>query len=362
VILRLTRAWLYVVPVFVVLDSTVFIADFELNAPPLAALLDLPYRGKARVVVPEVVVLETVGHWRRDAEQAATKFTSAARKLGQFGPELSAFNPETAADAYEKWLRQELTRRGVTIEEHPEVAHEVLVRAAIGRRKPFADGGRGYRDALVWHTVLSLASHDEVALVTNNSNDFADDKKELAAGLREDLRAAGIGTDRVVWYGLPRDLTKVLVDPLDAVMKNVEILLDSDAYFETLGDQIVEATELSLPRMYSGLTSPLSSIPDGAELINAAMLHRPSSIRVIDVWPPREGSTATEIELEAECDLDVDWEQEPDFTFDLEDPIERRFWSRTGSATVTAAVSVVAIVESDGAIHDVTGSIASVSY
>jgi predicted nucleic acid-binding protein len=342
---------------FVVLDSTVLIADFGLNALPVKALLDLPKRGKATVVVPEVVILETAAHWRRNAEQAVSKFGAASRSLGQFAPELREFDLAEAAAAYETWLRSEFASKRVKIVGHPDVPHDVLVRAAIERRKPFSESGRGYRDALLWQTALKLADENKVALVTNNSSDFSDNKVTLAASLREDLVSAGLGVDRIAWYATPRDLTKVLVDPLNAIIELAKARLEDPIYFDDLGAQIVGGTDLDLPSSRWGFRSPLSSVPAEADITRAARLFPPSNITVIDAWPPEDDASAAQIEFEAECDLDVDWEQEPDLYIPADDVIGREIWGRSGSSTVTATVSVVAAIDTNGTIHDVAGSI-----
>jgi PIN domain len=84
------------------------------------------------------------------------------------------------------------------------VPHEELVSRALERRKPFASSGAGYRDALIWHTVLDLLTENDepVVFVTNNSSDFAEPKAPtvLAHDLRNDLRNRGleVGAVRLV--------------------------------------------------------------------------------------------------------------------------------------------------------------------
>lgn len=56
---------------------------------------------------------------------------------------------------------------------YPLVGHEQLVRRALVPSKPFVEGGRGYRDALIWYSLVELLQSTtcEVVFVSQNSND-----------------------------------------------------------------------------------------------------------------------------------------------------------------------------------------------
>ncbi|MBE0448432.1 MAG: DUF4935 domain-containing protein [Actinobacteria bacterium] len=72
----------------------------------------------------------------------------------------------------------------------------------LSRRKPFTlDGkgkGKGYRDALVWHTVIELVkgSSEPIAFVTKNWRDFSmgKDDRTLHHHLTDDLAVQGLET------------------------------------------------------------------------------------------------------------------------------------------------------------------------
>ena len=82
---------------------------------------------------------------------------------------------------------------------YPDISHEIIARRALDRRKPFdVRGHNGYRDTLLWISVLSAATDSKVMFVSDNSADFAKNKQmptELADDLLKDLTAAGHGED-----------------------------------------------------------------------------------------------------------------------------------------------------------------------
>lgn len=72
----------------------------------------------------------------------------------------------------------------------------------MARRKPFADDDRGYRDALIWESILQLAEESDtpIALITGTSRDFAGPDSGLHADLVQDLLERGLHEHCVELY------------------------------------------------------------------------------------------------------------------------------------------------------------------
>jgi hypothetical protein len=85
--------------------------------------------------------------------------------------------------------------------DHPSVAHHDLVDRVLARRRPFSEGEKGYRDALIWYSTLECAASGAVILLSANTKDFAREQDngsyELASDLATDLEALGLPLDRV---------------------------------------------------------------------------------------------------------------------------------------------------------------------
>ena len=58
----------------------------------------------------------------------------------------------------------------------PQVSHADLVERDLSSRKPFSPTGKGYRDALIWESVVELCTDltdaDTLIFVTDNKSDF----------------------------------------------------------------------------------------------------------------------------------------------------------------------------------------------
>ncbi|MDP8931873.1 MAG: PIN domain-containing protein [Actinomycetota bacterium] len=149
--------------------------------------------------MPAVVLAEATDGHARDVRSAWDSVMSLLGELGRLGmqqdfaDELSGAADELL-NAYPDRLRERLERSGVLVEPWPDLPHEAITGRAVHRQLPFRevrDGTVGYRDTLVWLTVLAVArSHpdDDVMLVSANRSDFAEKGGEVSlhANLRKE--------------------------------------------------------------------------------------------------------------------------------------------------------------------------------
>jgi hypothetical protein len=185
--------------------------------------------GLVRVCVPEVVVQEVVRGYKRETNDLVAKLNSLSlSKLNKLlrlnlpptSKELKA-SVEPLIDAYESELRTRLDERRITIVPVPQTGHQMLLTRALENRKPFdGEGKNGYRDALIWHTVLDVCEQAggiaKVVFITENTSDFCVKKTgELLPELQKE----------VVDSGLPAVVT---ARDLDATRKYLELVEQLD--------------------------------------------------------------------------------------------------------------------------------------
>jgi hypothetical protein len=191
----------------VVLDTNVLLANLR-GARPSNDLTLVLADARARrftLVVPHLVLEETVNKRREMAQDAERKLRKAQSDLASVGVsmDLPPIDLDRVVTDFRQQLLDVLAASKVEVRGLPSVGHGDIVRRALERRKPFAPSGAGYRDALIWETVLEATSATDeiVVLVTNNSKDFAENKEgtQLATDLVEDLeKIASAGEVRIV--------------------------------------------------------------------------------------------------------------------------------------------------------------------
>ena len=183
----------------VILDTSVLLANLRgTRASNDLKLVLADARAKRfTLVVPGLVLEETINKRRDAAEEGERHLRKAQSELSTLGAKLDlpAVDVSSAVKDFRKATMRLLTGNRVEIRDLPKIGHDDLVQRALARRKPFNAKGAGYRDALIWETVLAAASSssEPVILVSNNWRDFGSDKdgKQFAQDLVHDLEKQG---------------------------------------------------------------------------------------------------------------------------------------------------------------------------
>jgi hypothetical protein len=218
----------------VVLDANVFISDVWMEGTAFRIFRSSAPRLSATVYVPRVVVEEVVGWFSREVDQLVAGQKKAEvtwRRL--HGPlrvtDLSIPESQTLIAQFKRELLFRLKSEQITVLDYPSVSHQVLVQRAVHRRRPFRDDGRGYRDALIWESILELLRKDRdssLYFVTQNHRDFGEGPRPHP-DLALDTSEIGIHDDRIEIVGSLEKLNaKVFVPHLSRLDDLFEQLRD----------------------------------------------------------------------------------------------------------------------------------------
>lgn len=237
-------------------SSTVFVFDTNilLGAPDLA---DVPWRrtflvaefGPLSVVVPEVVVQEFGRRRWADARSMAVDgarlWGQALRKLGGAAIPLPTGLPTVkelrAAVSAMSWQDFAKDLRDRLIDEGAEIAaisstldHATLVEWSLGEHPPFDQTDKGYRDALIWATVLdvarSAAAGTEVVFVTQ-------DKDYRGTGEHSDALHPSLASEVAAITSNPVRIAKTIDDAMT--------MTRLDTVHDELTDESIEIPELN---------------------------------------------------------------------------------------------------------------------
>ncbi|QPI36976.1 PIN domain-containing protein [Mycobacterium kubicae] len=165
-----------------IVDTNIIASSPRLNSVAWSSMIRNAGDWATRIVVPEVVVMETVNVVRRRWHAEIDRLVRLP--LGQFGladaqaAMVAVINQES--DGYEEWLLARLEELGIEIQPVPAVHHMEIARRASAGRTPFTRNKEGktkdgYRDTLIWLTVLAVAKEnpgDTVWLISENHTDF----------------------------------------------------------------------------------------------------------------------------------------------------------------------------------------------
>jgi hypothetical protein len=192
-----------------VLDTSILCGDYHLGGTSFRTLTEWLDRAERHTLnLPEIVLDEVVNKYREQLSQNCAKLNKQVAQLryltgSDILEPLSEDTRQQLSGGFQATLRIKLDALNTQFLPYPEIPHEKLVRRALARRKPFAASGAGYRDALIWHTILDLVRSDtseRVAFITANTKDFMDDEHRLHPDLAADLLELAVEQGRVSIY------------------------------------------------------------------------------------------------------------------------------------------------------------------
>lgn len=173
-----------------------------MNSTCFLRLFDFSVKTGSSIVVPQVVMLELSRLYEIELRQVLETNKKLVQSLASLGLERSSitspyFNISELILTYEEYVRNKLSRYYLC--EPPckdEYLSEVLKRWRSGL-KPFSGKGEGFRDALIWLSVVDHAKknkyYNSYAFISNNSRDFCNEKKnDFHHDLKAELENEGI--------------------------------------------------------------------------------------------------------------------------------------------------------------------------
>lgn len=196
-----------------VFDTNAFVQDLALEGHAFQLLLLHLNVVTDLVALPIVVLQETANKYEESLSKVASDAKKASERFERLtGTALEQPDPRVVAESISHYRAKLISKFGDLAEElpYPSVDHEAVVQRAILRRRPFQDSGAGYRDTIIWESILEIADRpdiDSIVFITNNSKDFLTEGR-LAPDLVEDLRGRGHSDSIVHPYGT----VKALVD------------------------------------------------------------------------------------------------------------------------------------------------------
>ncbi|WP_043738098.1 PIN domain-containing protein [Nocardia asiatica] len=191
----------------IVVDTNAVCRCPGLSSAAWKSLIEHATDWELQLMTAEVVVMETINVVRRDI-QALRKHLES---LGRFGlPELGDTVKKTldAHNAgFDEWLTARLGEAGVQVVPTPAIPHMEIARRASETIPPYTVKSKdGYRDTLIWFTLLDIAERhpdQEVWLGSANTGDFGAEKidsdavpAKLQPSLVRELHERGLA-DRV---------------------------------------------------------------------------------------------------------------------------------------------------------------------
>lgn len=214
----------------IVVDTSVIARDFLFRSGISRLLIDGVWSTGHSLYFPQVVIDEATAKYvdsLRECQAQIDKGLRGARRLTDL--DVQAPLPDDLVGnlrcRYGRMFREWAEESTITVLPYPSTTHDELVNRDLSGRRPFRPSGKGYRDALIWESILTLAAktEEEIALLTCDARDFCGDSMELHPDLAADLRERGFACDRVKVY---TDATQFVQTHISKVMDQLATVRD----------------------------------------------------------------------------------------------------------------------------------------
>lgn len=202
---------------FIIMDTNTFYNNWHLRGPSMFLIEQYISIGKAKLFLPKIVVQEVKNLYRREIEKAVSHVHQINRLTSGIGLTVDPLSVSYVAAKYSAVLDSRLESLGVEIVDYSQIPHDRVVERALSRRRPFRESDKGYRDTLVWESLLQIAGElgDTLYFISENAADFADGKQKglLHPDLVHDLQAAGLEATAVHYYHQLKLFTDAHIEP-----------------------------------------------------------------------------------------------------------------------------------------------------
>lgn len=187
----------------IILDTNIFANDIKLKSNDVLLLLDYLDRTKSKILMPLVILEETKGLYNRNIIESisdANKHISIIHKslLSESDrPALIKLETDKMSQEYIEYILDTLNIENKQIIDYDPNHIPDIVNRAIYRRKPMDQKGNGFRDCIIWNTLLSEAKkafEKQLIFISNNILDFSTraDPANLHNELKEECDKKGV--------------------------------------------------------------------------------------------------------------------------------------------------------------------------
>lgn len=194
---------------FIFLDTNIYFNQWHLRSPQFSLLANFCNNTGAVLLVPIVVVEETRAKFEIARIELLAEVTKVSRRCEDFGLDKKTFSAISISPTYNFSDIVQAKFRHVQFLPYEKVPHGLLVEKAIHKKRPFREKEKGYRDSLMWMSLLDFLKEDNsktpIAFINANSDDFMSsdgEKNKLHSDLIDDLKLWGIENDFLVYPAL----------------------------------------------------------------------------------------------------------------------------------------------------------------
>ena len=176
-------------------DTSVIIRESFFRSPFALSFFRAAHHLGIQITVSQVVLDEIVGRYKKSIRENYERFEKIRKEVNKVTQnEIAGINVELEEKIFFRDLDNIVEKFGFKILPYPNRSARDIVKQSYRSRKPFNDKGEGYKDYLIWESLLSFLETrpdaKEVFFLTGNVKDFCESEgnsRSLHHHLREEI-------------------------------------------------------------------------------------------------------------------------------------------------------------------------------
>lgn len=300
----------------VVLDTNIIFSDFHLNGAKIKDLCESAKSIGATIYIPAVVIDESINKYCEKIQDCKTKIDKVFsdferltdKKVNLSQKSIDVITKEK--EEYAKFFNAQIRRLNINIIPYPSTSHKDLVSRDLARKRPFQESGKGYRDALIWESLLTICTKPndlfdmpQVVFINKNHKDFCLEG-DLHPDLREDLSKLNINEEHVEVVEDIDVFIKKFAKPKQKILQKIKDAFQSHGSYADIN--IIHETEQRLDKFLLYRQFDYENSPFRQEFENPSVVEigKPE-IKLDEVRQISENEVVIEYTVNVECTFDV---------------------------------------------------------
>ncbi|MBM9616309.1 DUF4935 domain-containing protein [Desulfobulbus rhabdoformis] len=178
------------------IDTNIFFNNWYLRSAHFQIFSNYIKNTDARILLPKVICEEVENKYRTELKNVREEVQKAVRSANNFCFESFKIDiDQFPNDEYKFFEIANNVLNNVDLIGYENVDQRKIFSNALNAKKPFREKEKGYRDTLIWLSLLDYINNniieDEIVIITNNSKDFFESKNNefyLHQDLIEDIK------------------------------------------------------------------------------------------------------------------------------------------------------------------------------
>jgi hypothetical protein len=161
--------------VYLLIDTNIFFDNYFLRGNKFLALKNMIRKTNSKILMPTIVIDEVKKKYKETLDRQQDRIDEINKKY----PDMLTQNKTTKElmAEYDKLWNKQL--KGSIVIDSSKVSMKSLIERSLSKRHPFTETGKGFRDALIWESILLFLNNtsrnkNPLVVITDNKTDFGD--------------------------------------------------------------------------------------------------------------------------------------------------------------------------------------------